>query len=270
MSFVIFTDLDGTLLDHASYSYAPAGPALALLHKRAIPLILASSKTAFEIAPLRAELGFAHCPAIVENGAGLLPAGADPESLVSVDSDYRCLRAILDGMPAELRRLFAGFGDWSIEEISARTGLSMDKAALAGRRLFSEPGVFSGTDNEKRRFETYLETKGLKARQGGRYYTLSFGATKADQMTRLMVDFSQEPGAVTAIALGDAANDIEMLEAADIGVIISNPEGCPLPHLSGEDDGRIIRTRAAGPVGWNEAILKFIGQRDLINQGDLA
>ena len=56
MSFVIFTDLDGTLLDHASYSYAPAEPALALLHKLEIPLILASSKTAFEIAPLREEL----------------------------------------------------------------------------------------------------------------------------------------------------------------------------------------------------------------------
>nr|WP_319486896.1 HAD-IIB family hydrolase [uncultured Cohaesibacter sp.] len=263
MSFVIFTDLDGTLLDHASYSYAPARPALALLHKRAIPLILASSKTAFEIAPLRIELGFAHCPAIVENGAGLLPAGADPESLVSADSDYQRLRAILQGMPAELRRLFVGFGDWSVKEIAARTGLPMDKAALAGRRLFSEPGVFTGTVDEKRRFETYLETTGLKARQGGRYYTLSFGATKADQMTRLIADFSDEPGAVTAIALGDAANDIEMLEAADIGVIISNPAGSPLPHLSGEDAGRIIRTRAAGPAGWNDAILKFIGPSDL-------
>nr|WP_319391316.1 HAD-IIB family hydrolase [uncultured Cohaesibacter sp.] len=263
MSFVIFTDLDGTLLDHASYSYAPARPALAQLHKRAIPLILASSKTSFEIAPLRAELGFAHCPAIVENGAGLLPAGADPESLVSADSDYQRIRVILEGMPADLRRLFAGFGDWSVEEIAARTGLPMDKAALAGRRLFSEPGVFTGTDNEKRQFETYIETKGLKARQGGRYYTLSFGATKADQMARLVADFSQEPGAVTAIALGDAANDIEMLEAADIGVIISNPAGSPLPHLAGEDDGRIIRTIEAGPVGWNESILKFIGQQEL-------
>ena len=31
MRLVIFTDLDGTLLDHDSYSHAPAAPALAAL-----------------------------------------------------------------------------------------------------------------------------------------------------------------------------------------------------------------------------------------------
>ena len=68
---IVFTDLDGTLLDHESYGYAPALPLLSRLRAAGIPLILASSKTAAEIAPLRADLGFADCPAIVENGAGI-------------------------------------------------------------------------------------------------------------------------------------------------------------------------------------------------------
>ena len=259
MSFVIFTDLDGTLLDHASYSYAPAKPALALLHKLDIPLILASSKTVFEIAPLRNELGFTHCPAIVENGAGLLPAHADPESLTGAQSDYQRIRTILDAMPAQLRALFTGFGDWSIEEIAQNTGLSKDNAALAGRRLFSEPGLFSGNAHQKQRFDTYIEERGLKARQGGRYYTLSFGATKADQMLGILKELSLATPSITSIALGDAANDIEMLETADLGVIINNPEGKPLPPLSGEDEGRIIRTQEPGPIGWNKAIFDFIG-----------
>nr|WP_321455162.1 HAD-IIB family hydrolase [uncultured Cohaesibacter sp.] len=256
MSFVIFTDLDGTLLDHASYSYAPAKPALALLHKLDIPLILASSKTAFEIAPLRDELGFGHCPAIVENGAGLLPAHADPESLARAESDYQRIRSVLAQMPANLRSLFTGFGDWSVEVITAQTGLPQSNAALAARRLFSEPGLFSGNDEEKRRFEAYLEQMGLKARQGGRYYTLSFGATKADQMQRILNE--RVSSSIKSIALGDAANDIEMLQTADIGVIINNPDGKTLPHLKGEDDGSIRRTVKPGPTGWNEAILEIV------------
>ena len=41
----IFSDLDGTLLDHDTYGYEPARPALALLGRKNIPLILCSSKT---------------------------------------------------------------------------------------------------------------------------------------------------------------------------------------------------------------------------------
>ncbi|MEM9278462.1 MAG: HAD-IIB family hydrolase, partial [Pseudomonadota bacterium] len=67
---IFFTDLDGTLLDHETYSHEPAREALDAIRNNDIPLILASSKTAAEIEPLRNELGFDHCEAIVENGAG--------------------------------------------------------------------------------------------------------------------------------------------------------------------------------------------------------
>ena len=71
---IVFSDLDGTLLDHDSYGYDAAAAALAALRARNIPLILCSSKTAAELVPLRAELGFENCAAIVENGAGILAA----------------------------------------------------------------------------------------------------------------------------------------------------------------------------------------------------
>ena len=52
-AFVVFSDLDGTLLDHSTYSWKAAAPALAALRDRGIPLILASSKTSAEIAESR-------------------------------------------------------------------------------------------------------------------------------------------------------------------------------------------------------------------------
>ena len=63
------------------------------------------------------------------------------------------------------------------------------------------------------------------------------------------------------IALGDAPNDIEMLETADIGVIVANPHANPLPELDGEKAGRIARTQKPGPEGWNESVLRIIEDR---------
>lgn len=50
MTLLIFTDLDGTLLDHESYDFTPARPMLARLAAMRAPVVLASSKTAAEIA----------------------------------------------------------------------------------------------------------------------------------------------------------------------------------------------------------------------------
>jgi mannosyl-3-phosphoglycerate phosphatase len=53
---VIFTDLDGTLLDRNTYSFEPALPALHLIRQKDIPLILTSSKTRAEIEFCQAQL----------------------------------------------------------------------------------------------------------------------------------------------------------------------------------------------------------------------
>lgn len=256
-AFIVFSDLDGTLLDHASYSWQAAAPALDALKQRGIPLILASSKTSAEIAELRAEMGFADCLAIVENGAGLLePEGADAGS--DDDAVHRRLIAALDALPPRLRGQFSGFSDWSVDEVAARTGLAPESAAKAAMRRFSEPGLWSGSAEERAEFETLLADRGVTARQGGRYLTLSFGASKADRMREIAARYAAGDEWPRAVALGDAPNDIEMLETADIGVIVANPHGAALPELDGEKAGRIIRTGKPGPEGWNESVLRII------------
>lgn len=252
---IVFTDLDGTLLDHESYDWQPAEPALAALRERAIPLILASSKTAAEIAPLRAELGFAHCPSIVENGAGILPAQGDDAG--DGQDRYAELRAALERVPADLRRLFSGFGDLGTVGIAAATGLDDRSARLAADRRFSEPGLWAGTDGDKARFTDALAELGVRARSGGRFLTLSFGGTKAERMTEITAALfgARQP---FIVALGDAPNDTEMLEAADRAFIVTNPHGTPLPPLAGEADGTISRTAEPGPAGWNGALSSLL------------
>lgn len=253
---IVFTDLDGTLLDHDSYSHAAAAPALDKLRAAGVPVVLASSKTAAEIAVLRQELGFDHVPAIVENGAGILPAGSTASTQ---DTAYQALRAALDALPPPLRAGYQGFGDWGVGGVARETGLPQDQAALATRRQFSEPGLWSGPVDLKPAFLAALAQAGITAREGGRFLTLSFGGTKAAQMDAILAHY----GTPFSAALGDAPNDVEMLERADLGIVIANPHRAPLPQLTGEPNGQIRRTELAGPEGWNQAMLDIIAQRHL-------
>lgn len=252
---LVFSDIDGTLMDHDTYSYDAAKECLAVLRQRKIPLILASSKTSAEIIPLRQELGFAGSPAICENGAGVIEGGVGHGAS---NDDYLELRGLLAKVPQELRRHFRGFGDMATGEVVAATGLAPDAAERAQQRSFSEPGLWSGSEEGKARFLECLIGLGVSATQGGRFLTLSFGATKADQMREIMAGCN---GAVS-IALGDAPNDVEMINAADYGVIVANPGHTPLPSLPGEADGRVIRTKKPGPQGWSEAVMRILSKLD--------
>ncbi|MBW8319630.1 MAG: HAD-IIB family hydrolase [Arenimonas sp.] len=253
---VVFTDLDGTLLDHETYAYDAALPALAALKARAIPLVLASSKTEAEMRPIAAAIGTDQ-PMIVENGAGIanmaLPRGEET-------NHYESLRRFLQTLPQHLVGLFEGFGDWSVEEVARRTGLEPAAAALARQRRFSEPGLFSGSTEQKADFSSLLDAIGYQAVQGGRFLTLMPKTSKAERMAELIAHYRRtttEP--VRSIALGDAPNDLAMLEAADRGVIIANPAHAPLPVTERERHGFISRSQKAGPQGWNESILQLVG-----------
>ena len=78
LKIVVFTDLDGTLLDRTTYSYASAVPALESLRQKKIPIVFCSAKTSAEQEAYRKELGIGD-PFIVENGGAIfIPYGYFP------------------------------------------------------------------------------------------------------------------------------------------------------------------------------------------------
>lgn len=251
-SYVVFTDLDGTLLDHDTYSYAPANSALEKLRETKTPLILASSKTAAEIAPLRHELGFEAFPAIVENGAGVL---APATQSMTTTSDYDKIVDIVQNAPAPLRAKYKGFHDWTSEEVCQQTSLSLQAAKLAKQREYSEPGIWSGNKKELAQFKEYLNDNGLRAQQGGRFLTLSFGAGKVDRMNEIVESLTPGDTPMTTVALGDAPNDIEMLKHADIGFVMKNSSNQHLFTPNKPD--HITYSKDPGPKGWNMCVLSL-------------
>jgi mannosyl-3-phosphoglycerate phosphatase len=256
---LVFTDLDGTLLDHDSYSFEAARPALDLLAARGIPVILASSKTEAEMRPIAQAIGISH-PMIVENGAGVVGLGADdPASGSDSASPYSRLRAFLREIPKELSDCFEGFGDWDVARIAEETGLAPASAELARQRRFSEPGHFAGSEVQRKAFVELLEAQGFTAVRGGRFFTLMPKTSKAERMADIVAHYRHEGGeTIRTVALGDAPNDLAMLETADCGIIIANPAHTPLPVTDRERQGAILRSEQSGPLGWNIMIHQLV------------
>jgi mannosyl-3-phosphoglycerate phosphatase len=257
---LIFTDLDGTLLDHDSYSFEAARPALDLLASRGIPVILASSKTEAEMRPIADAIGIAY-PMIVENGAGVV--GLEMETAFPkghLQSPYSDLRSFLRELPKELAACFEGFGDWDGARVAAETGLPLPAAELARQRHFSEPGRFTGSEMQKEAFIALLDTRGFTAVQGGRFFTLMPKTSKAERMAEVVAHYQRLSGGemTHTVALGDAPNDLAMLEAADCGIIIANPAHKPLPVTEREKQGFILRSEQTGPAGWNIMIHQLV------------
>ena len=252
MKLCIFTDLDGTLLDHTSYAYTPASPALEKLKQHNIPLVLASSKTAAELTTIRESLSMTHWPCIVENGGGVLEANlqsnrASDQNSTCQSNDYDTIRKAV--VVSTHAKLYRGFGDMTVAEVAAVTGLSTSAASLAKQRLFTEPGVFNGCKQQQAEFLAELKQHNISARDGGRFLTLSFGHTKADRLHEIA---SKQCADVT-IALGDAPNDREMLLAVDYPVIIRNDYAPDMGVIPGA-----MKTDEPGPVGWNDAVLTLL------------
>ncbi len=258
---LVFSDLDGTLLDHDTYSFENARPALRRLKEEGHRLVLASSKTAAEMAPIRRATGFEHCEAIVENGAGILPPFEGELSASSGETGHDRLCRALAALPAGLRASFTGFSDWSVEEVARRTGLSQEAAALARKRAFSEPGVWTGSDSDFEEFRTILGKDSIFVQQGGRFSTLSFGGTKGARLADLVERYQCLDGVSSlTIALGDAPNDRDMLARVDIAIVIPNPAHAGLAGFS-RPEGRPPRwAQRKGAAGWNEEVLRLLDE----------
>jgi mannosyl-3-phosphoglycerate phosphatase len=263
---LVFTDLDGSLLDHDDYGFAEAQPALTQLDALRIPLIPVTSKTLAEMQVLGPALGTRH-PLIVENGCVIcLPDGyfALTENTVSVDGyallqlspDYTTLLAELQQLRADHGFRFRGFHDMDSGEIARETGLGQAAAELARRRLCSEPVTWEDTEAALENFRQALAQRQLRLVKGGRFWHVLSLANKGSAIKKLASLYRTHGlQTFTSLALGDSPNDCSMLKAADIAVVIRRKDGSLMDCDTG---GPVIQTTEPGPAGWNAAVLQVL------------
>nr|WP_320015398.1 HAD-IIB family hydrolase [uncultured Desulfobacter sp.] len=263
---LVFTDLDGTLLDHDTYGFEPALSAIAMLAQKNIPLILNSSKTLVEILKIRSALGNCH-PFIAENGSvvavpeQIFPDLARKDPLFQPQSgllvrrlggDRKAVLDILNRLRQTHGFSFEGFADMNPARLSQVTGLTENQAMQAGQRLSTEPVLWQDTPEQWEAFAGLLADAGLGWVQGGRFISISRPFDKKDGVACLLDLYTEGMGNVPfTIGLGDSPNDQAMLDMMDIAVVIRSAR-CDQIKLNRPQT--IIRTTARGPEGWQEAM----------------
>lgn len=267
-SYVVFSDLDGSLLDHHTYSFAQAKPALEKLRITEIPVMLVSSKTRAEIEDIRETLGNSQ-PFIVENGAGIyvpkIVAPTQPEHTASAGEYW--LYASVEPRAHWLRlieqagRDFTGeyqtFFSAGPEGIEVLTGLPAPDAAAASNRDYSEPVSWTGSAENKARFIARLRELGATVQQGGRFLSVSGDCDKGRAIRWLREQYRDWHGTdeVIDIAIGDSGNDVAMLEVAATALLIRSPNH-EFPKL--RRTKAVIHSRGEGPAGWSEGVLQWL------------
>jgi len=261
---LIFTDLDGTLLDDQTYDFSPALPALKTIHSRKIPLILVSSKTRTEIEFFRELISF-ETPFIAENGGGIY----FPNSFaLPQEYSYRKVdrfNALFMGRPIKevlkrSRKLkdnfnFRGFSEMSVKEIASLTGLTLEEAFRASKREFDEPILLEDPLNNGEIFCKKAAEHGLDCVHGGRFIHLFLGGNKGMAVKEVIDIYRQLKGALFTIALGDSPNDISMLKVVDRAVVMQGRDGTSIKGLDHPD---IITVEGNGPGVWNMVVLSIL------------
>ena len=261
MRFVIFTDLDGSLLNQEDYMYAEAAPTLEKIRTAGIPLVIVTSKTRSEVEYLQAEMNIAD-PFIVENGGGIFfPASPGMKGLAGGEADGKYAIIRLGAAYSDIRKFFVkassrfairGFGDMTAVEIADLAGLSDIDAERARCREFTEP-FLAENESDIAEMERMARNDGFKITKGGRFFHLiGIGQDKGIAVKKVIDIFQKKENRETfvTIGVGDSENDLPMLRQVDIPVLIPRPRhgflDIQMPGL--------VRAAEPGARGWNGAV----------------
>ena len=263
--FIIFSDIDGTLIDFENYDLAETAGAVAAVVDRGVPLVLCSSKTRAEQEALRHTLGIPD-PYIVENGSAVvIPAGQLPFAIPRQTTDGEMTielgipaATIRDALAAACRETgldLQGLSDLSVAEVARVTGLDEAAAARARQRDYSETITTPLAPAELARLQAAPAMQGLRVVSGGRFHTVTgAGGDKGQAVARLAALYRRHYGDIITVGLGDSANDRSMLAAVEQAYLVQKP-GSVWQEM--EVTG-LRRVAAVGPRGWRLVIEELL------------
>ena len=250
---LIFTDLDGSLLDRDTFKFDEIKDYLKKLISNGIFIIPNTSKTEKEILEFNNELG-SNLPYISENGAAingldLLNSNLPKELILSRDKN-NLINIFKKSVPENLQNKCKWLSEMDKKKQSLIFGLDNEQLKKALDRKYTIPFIFEGTKNEKNELSKIIKNKDLSLQHGGRVIHLTDKVNKAKALNVFVRFFKKNNKNVKTIAVGDNYNDLDMLKTSDFPCLVFNDkftlDKIPINNL--------ISTNKPSPEGWADVI----------------
>jgi mannosyl-3-phosphoglycerate phosphatase len=225
---VVFTDLDGTLLDE-KYDYRKLTPMTRQLLALDVAMVFCSSKTRAEIEFYREKMGITD-PFIAENGAAIfIPKNYFPLNytytkethryyVIELSIPYSIVRKKLTEVKMRTAANIIGFGDMTAEDIAKDTALTLSLAKLAKKREYDEP--FKIVEGNEKEILSEIKKASLSYTKGNRYFHVVGDGDKGKATIILRDLYARKFGRIAIFGIGDSPNDLAMLKVVDTSFLI--------------------------------------------------
>jgi mannosyl-3-phosphoglycerate phosphatase len=266
---IVFTDLDGTLLDETGRLYRASLAAIRKLQSLEMPVILCSSKTRAEVEPVWRDLALQE-PFIFENGGAICFSSdyfpfeverARPEGKLSIIELGTRVGELRSGLAETAKRLHIrvrSFGDMNAKEISDLTGWTRIQAQAAALRDYDEPFLVDDPGREHM-LTTALRMKGFTVTRRERFLHLSRGSDKG-KAARLVAELYRRDGETwLTVGLGNSPDDLSLLLAIERPILIRNSDRMWDSVITQNLPG-IRKTMRTGPEGWADSVEKLLAE----------
>ena len=245
----VLTDLDGTLLE-LDGSLCPEGAqALRALRERGVAVLPVTSKTAAEVRHLLDRLDL-RGPGGFENGAGVIDRdGVTTMTAAAVPVEE--LRAVAYTLRRETAAPLRTLEELSDLELSSLVGMWGDDLARVRQRQATLPLVVDEHWDDALRGAAPSRVQLVR---GNRFLHLQGRHAKADVAGELL---AEAPGEGVVVACGDSPNDLELLRAGDLVVVVPSVEGVH-PALRAALPDALIAPAPHGR-GWAMVVHQLLG-----------
>ena len=251
---LIFTDLDGSLLDKETFKFDVIKDYFKELVRNGIIIIPNSSKTEAELLDFN-EQNNLDLSFITENGSSIHGLNKIHQNLpdkIIISRTIDEIRNIYEeNISLDLKNKITHILELEREKQQEILGLPLDKIKLAIKRDHSIPIKFNGTESEKNEFTKILKNSGLTIQTGGRIMNVCDNVNKSKAMSRALQLIRKElTEEIITIGVGDNENDIEMLKQADYPCLVKNDNF----DSSTLNIDNLIKSTKLSPMGWSDVI----------------
>ena len=256
-TIIIFTDLDGSLLDRDTFNFDTIKDYIKSLINDGIIIIPNSSKTEKEIEKFSMELGIA-VPYISENGSAIhrlnLINQNFPNKIILSREKEELLEIFNSKVPEKIRSKCHLVSKMSKKKQEQIFGQKDDKLRNVLSRNYTLPLLFYGEKKEKNKLLKILSSNSLTLQEGGRVSNLCDNVNKVKSMNKVVKILKKTEDKIKTIAVGDNYNDLDMLKNSDVPCLVFNDQ-FKLDQINIEN---LEFSNKPSPEGWADVIKKAL------------